>query len=205
MNDSIAALVRDMKNGDEGAFDQLYRLYAKKLYGMAFLISKSRADSEDIVQEAFVKCFLWRSSIREEKAFESWLYQILVRTAWRFVKQKRSDFSYEELSDSSSENYSGSWIQLDKETLEPLEEMISREEKETLIRAVGNLELKQRTVVTLYYFNRLSVKDIARITGSFEGTVKSRLHKGRENLKRQLEAYQEGRRQGNEQTEGITG
>lgn len=205
MDDGIAALVGKMKNGDTEAFDAIYRHYVKRLYSMAYLICKSRADSEDIVQEAFVKCYLGRQAIREAGAFEGWLYQILVRTAWRFVKRRRDELSYEELSDSESESYTGSWIELDGRSPGPLEAVLSREERESLLRAVGSLELKQRTVVTLYYFNQLPVKEIARITGSFEGTVKSRLYKGRENLKRQLTAYQGERRQEHGHAQSITG
>lgn len=83
--------------------------------------------------------------------------------------------------------YAGGWVELDKETLEPLETVVRKEEKSRLRQAIQSLELKQRTVIVLYYFNDCSVKEIARITGTLEGTVKSRLFKGRENLRNCLE------------------
>lgn len=57
MKEDAEELVHRMQSGDEEAFERLYELYAKKLYGMAYLISGSRSDSEDIMQEAFVTCF----------------------------------------------------------------------------------------------------------------------------------------------------
>lgn len=191
MNDIMEELVKRMKQGDEAAFNRLYELYVKKLYGMAFLISGNRADSEDIVQETFVKCFLNRASIREEAAFESWLYQILVRTAWRYLKKKKPAFSYEELTDVSDGAYSGEWARKDTEASEPLEEVLRREEMREILQAMAKLDLKQRTVLTLYYVNELPVREIARVTGVLEGTVKSRLHKGRENLRKSLKKERE--------------
>lgn len=192
MNDIITGLVERMKNGDEEAFDSLYEIYVKKLYSAAYLISGSRSDSEDIVQETFVKCFLRKDTIRDERAFENWLFRIMVRTAWRYVKRRPKDCSFDEMLEQDGEKYSGEWIQIDRDTLQPLEEVILREEQEKLREAVSSLEVKQRTVIVLYYYNELSVRDIARITGSLEGTVKSRLHKGRENLRVYLNNLKEG-------------
>ena len=187
MNDVIAELVHKMKDGNETAFDSLYRIYVNKLYSAAYLISGSRADSEDIVQETFVKCFLRKDSVRNEAAFEGWLYRILVRTAWRYMKRRPKDYSYDALTEDNEEHFSGEWVQIDKETLQPLEEVLLNEERERIREAVSGLEIRQRTVIVLYYYNGLSVRDIARITGSMEGTVKSRLYKGRENLRASLE------------------
>lgn len=189
MKETTAELVRRMKLGDEAAFDSLYESYVRKLYGMAFLISGSKADSEDIVQEAFVTCFLKRDSLREEAAFERWLYQILVRTAWRYGKRKKRypSESLEDMLDTNSESFSERWVEVDKAAEEPLDALVRKEERERLLQAVQELEIKQRTVIVLYYFNDCPVKEIARITGALEGTVKSRLHNGRENLRRKLE------------------
>ena len=185
MNDATAELVRRMRDGDGEAFDGLYRQYVGRLYGMAWLLSASRPDSEDIVQEAFVTCFLHRKSLRDENAFEPWLYRILVRTAWRYLKKRGRDSSYEALTDPEQEAAGGRLL-ADQDAPEPLEEAVKNEERRLLWQAVGELDLKQRTAVVLYYYGELSVREIARATGSLEGTVKSRLHKGRENLRRCL-------------------
>ncbi|MDD6073736.1 MAG: sigma-70 family RNA polymerase sigma factor [Clostridium sp.] len=189
MKEDAEELVHRMQSGDEEAFDRLYELYAKKLYGIAYLISGSRSDSEDIMQEAFVTCFFKRESLREAAAFERWLYRILVRTSWQYLKRKRGrqTASLDAILEENSGLYAGGWVELDKETLEPLETVVRKEEKSRLRQAIQSLELKQRTVIVLYYFNDCSVKEIARITGTLEGTVKSRLFKGRENLRNCLE------------------
>ncbi|MDW2797241.1 RNA polymerase sigma factor [Clostridium boliviensis] len=148
MNEEKKALVERMLGGSEAAFDELYRSCSGKLYRMAYFITGNRSDSEDILQETFVKCFLHRDKLREPERFEPWLYQILVRTAWRAEKRKksRSELSFEGILDHEEDQIKAEWI------------------------------------------NELSTKEIARVTGTMEGTVKSRLFKARKLLKSLLEA-----------------
>ncbi len=183
MNDTIARQVQRMKCGDEAAFDALYGAYAGKLYRMAFLIVGNKSDSEDIVQETFVKCFLNRGSIRDEGAFESWLYQILVRTAWRYKKSRKADYSLEAFTETETESNFGEAVQEDKQAVSPLEEVLKKEQNRQVREAVLKLNIKQRTVIILYYFCDLSVEEIAHVTGCFSGTVKSRLFQARKKLK----------------------
>ena len=77
----------------------------------------------------------------------------------------------------------------------PLEETLARSRDEMLYEAVKALPVKQRTAVVLYYFNQMSTREIAEATGCLEGTVKSRLHTARKNLKAALAEAQalEGR------------
>ncbi len=74
-------LVRDMKAGDRQAFDTLYETYKNTLLRMAYLVSGSMEDAEDIVQETFVKCYLHIRELRSSTGFQSWLFQIMYRTA----------------------------------------------------------------------------------------------------------------------------
>lgn len=187
MNDIIAEHVRRMKRGEEDAFDWIYETYAERLYRMAYMITGNQSDSEDIVQETFVKCYLCRESLQSEQAFEAWLYQILVRTAWRLQRRKKKDVSLEEWMEDAGERGGGRWLQDDPKAAQPLETILKEEQNSRVIQAIQTLDVKQKTVVMLYYFNELSVEEIAGITGSFVGTVKSRLFKARKNLKKRLE------------------
>ena len=81
-------LMIKMKNGDDQAFDEVYRSYSGKLYRMALFITGNRSDSEDVLQETFVKCYLHRGELKDPERFESWIYQILVRTAGRWKRRK---------------------------------------------------------------------------------------------------------------------
>jgi RNA polymerase sigma-70 factor (ECF subfamily) len=157
---------------------------------MAYFITGNRSDSEDILQETFVKCFLHRDKLREPERFESWLYQILVRTAWRVEKRKksRSELSFEGILDQEEDHVRGDWIEEDERGKGPLVVVLEAETAGQIREALRKLDVKYRTVILLYYYNELSTKEIARVTGTMEGTVKSRLFKARKLLKGILEA-----------------
>ena len=183
-----------MKAGCQDAFEEIYRREAQRLYRVAFLISGNAADSEDILQETFVQCYLHRGELRSPESLEKWLMMILVRTAWKTVKKQRKLVSIEELEE--REAAAGAEEQLYRRQEEtgsgrreenPLERCIRQEERDQMYDAVCGLEIKIRTVMILYYYQEISVKDIAKITGTLEGTVKSRLYTGRKLLKRKLE------------------
>ena len=175
MNRSVTALVRRMTAGDSQAFDQLMEYYYPKVLRMAYLISGSHADSEDIVQETFVLCWMNRKKIKEPEHFSNWLYKTLTREAWRFCRKNRKEQPVEEVF--GEDEPGGASV---------LEEVMNRSREKELYRAIRNLPVKQRTAVVLYYFNQMSAREIAGIMGCLEGTVKSRLYTARMNLKKEL-------------------
>ena len=184
------ALVESMINGSEAAFDELYRSYSGKLYRMAYFITGNRSDSEDLLQETFVKCYLYKSKLKQTERFEPWLYQILVRTAWRLERKKkgRAEISYEGILENEEEKKRAEHIREDKKADEPLESVLEAETAKEIQAALNHMDIKYRTVIFLYYYNELSTREIAHITGVLEGTVKSRLHKARKLLKDLLKA-----------------
>lgn len=168
--------VNRMLEGDEAAFEQLFDTYHKKLYRMAYLISGNHADSEDIVQETFLKCYLNRSKLKDSACFEGWLCRILTRTAWKIGKSSKREEPVEELWKQKENGYQQG----------PLEALLNNQQRESVWEAVKRLPVKQRTAVVLYYYNQLSAKEVAKAMGCLEGTVKSRLHTARKNLERIL-------------------
>lgn len=170
--DEQERLVRRMQAGDAEAFDRIFELYQGKLLRTAYLITGNHADSEDIVQETFVKCYCSCKTLREPGGFTTWLYQILTRTAWRYGKKKRREEPVEQLYE-VGEPATGNL---------PLESVIRREMREELYGRIRQLNQKQRTVIILYYFNQMSTREISQVMGCMEGTVKSRLHTARKIL-----------------------
>lgn len=168
-------LVNQLKQGSTEAFDQLYSKYSRLALRTAYLITGNVTDSEDIVQEAFVKCFLYSHSIREESSFKSWLLRILARTAWNYSKKQKSEIPDEHIQEMA-----------ERGTESVLDIIVQEEKSVQLMQAVERLSKKQRTVVVLYYFNGLTTREIASIQGCMEGTVKSRLHTARRLLKKSL-------------------
>ena len=187
MEQETAGLVRRMAEGDSQAFDRLMEFYYPKILRMAYLISGSHADSEDIVQETFVLCWMNRKKIKEPERFSSWLYRTLTREAWRICRKSRREQPLEEV-----------YGEEEPQVSSVLDEVLAHYRDDELYRAIRNLPVKQRTVVVFYYFNQMSTREIAGIMGCLEGTVKSRLYTARANLKQEL--MEECKRVGREVT-----
>lgn len=174
-------LVAQLKEGSKEAFDKLYAKYKNMAIHTAYLITGNQADSEDVVQETFVKVWTHVHALHNDSGFQSWMMQILVRTAYRMAKRRKR-----EIPDDDTVLRMENWTDPS-----PLDKTIQLEEAEMISAAVKALPMKMRTVVILYYYNCLTVKEIAGILGLMEGTVKSRLHTARRrlqvNLKEKIE------------------
>lgn len=166
-------LVAQLREGSRDAFDELYEKYKNMAIHTAYLITGNLADSEDIVQETFVKVWTHIRELKNDSGFRAWMLQILVRTAYRVGKKSRREI----LDDEAVER-------MDKpENNSSLDKIIQLEEAEMISSAVRALPVKLRTVVVLYYYDSFSVKEIAGTLGLMEGTVKSRLHSARRRMK----------------------
>ncbi len=166
-------LVEQLKNGNREAFDILYEKYKNLAVRTAYLIMGNLVDSEDVVQDTFVKVWLYAGRIQSTDSFRAWMLQILVRTAYRNAKKKRREFPDEETV-SRMEN---------RTCVSSLDKVIRIEEAERLKAAIKALPVRHRSVVVLYYYNQLGIKEIAGMLGIMEGTVKSRLHTARKRMK----------------------
>ena len=169
-------LVKLLKNGDKEAFDQLYEKYKNVALRMAYLICGNFSDSEDVVQESFIKCYQHITDLNKEEQFKSWFFQILTRTAWKYTKKQSKELPEEEIISLMS----------DQKESSSLEVLLQKERDKGLMDMINHLSVKHRTTLVLYYYNELSTKEIARILGCLEGTVKSRLFIARKLLKKYI-------------------
>ena len=209
MEEEKIIFVRRMIEGDEKAFDELYHAYSKKLYRMAYFITGNHSDSEDILQETFVKCYLHRKELKNLGRFESWICQILVRTAWKTEKKKKraDEISYEEILEQEEDSGSRMARQMreDLSAVNPLDACLQKESFTELGEMVNQFEINYITVILLYYYNDYGTKEIARIMGIFEGTVKSRLSRARTLLHQQMERDANGSIRKNRQNNRVKG
>jgi len=107
---------------------------------------------------------------------KAWLFRILTRTAWRACQKHRRELPVENLYDSQEP--------VGEDASAPL---LRADRARAVAQALQSLEPKQRTTAVLYYYNDMSVCEIAQAMGCFEGTVKSRLYHARQHLKESLE------------------
>lgn len=178
--------IERMIRGDQDAFDAVYHIYAGSMYRTALLLTGQSQDAEEAVQETFVKCWFSCRELKETEAFEVWLRKILVRTAGKIRRRQRPQASLEQVLEKAAEEGGSEGVLEDPEAVQPLDAVIQKEERFQLWNLLRGLPEKQRTVLILYYYEDLPVKEIAELLGIFQGTVKSRLHQGRTLLRRML-------------------
>lgn len=174
-------LVEQLKEGSREAFDALYEKYRNLALHTAYLIIGNLQDSEDIVQDTFIKVYLHSRELKNNSGFKAWMMQILVRSACRAGKKKRREFPDEETVKRMD----------DRTAASSLDQIIRSEETKRLRAALKALSVKHRTVVILYYYNELGVREIAKTLGIMEGTVKSRLHTARKAMRKALEEQED--------------
>ena len=173
-------LILKIKDGDQDAFCTLVKKYQTQVLRTAYLISNNRYTSEEIVQETFVQCYLHIGKLKNPNQFKSWFYKILIRTAWKQIKKDNCAIPTESIIEKA-----------DFESInDTLNCYIQNEFAEAVYAEIQQLEIKQKTVILLYYYSGLNVKEIAKIMDCFEGTVKSRLFTARKNLKQNLKDLQ---------------
>lgn len=173
MDENSVELVLALQQGDSTAFEKLFQLYKVKAVRTAYLMTNNKALAEDICQEAFVQCYLKIGDLKNPNQFKTWFYRTLTRIAWKMYSKEKGFVPVENIFEMADCNDTGQ-VETD---------FIKKETSQKVVRAINALEEKQKTTALLYYYNDFSVAEIASIMGCFQGTVKSRLHTARKNLK----------------------
>jgi RNA polymerase sigma-70 factor, ECF subfamily len=167
--DPDADLVRRAQRGDRLAFERLVERHERKLFTLAARVLGSRDEAADAVQDAFLRAWRRIEGFRGDALFSTWLYRICVNAAHDQRLRRTAEVA-----------------EVEELLAEPRDRFAERELSDELQRGLGGLEDPYRTVVVLYDVLGCSYAEIAEITGSAEGTVKSRLFRGRRELARQL-------------------
>ncbi|MGI5948698.1 RNA polymerase sigma factor [Peptoniphilus sp.] len=166
-------IIEGIKAGDKNSFDELYDKYYLMLFRTAYLILGNSYDAEDVTQDAFVSIYVNIKSLKDPDKLKPWMFSILKNSAYKKYKNKKRELPDEEIQ-----------LKVDKETYTIEDEFVVKSEIQD---ALMSLNKKQREVIVLFYYNDLTIKEIASALGVFEGTVKSRLFKARKVLKKELE------------------
>ena len=178
-------LVQQAAAGDTAAFETLVERYQQQVYHLALRMVNNEADAQDLAQEAFIRA--WRSlgSFQFTSQFSTWLYRLTSNICIDFlrVQKRRKVVSLTMLRDDEDSQ----WDLPDDDPL-PEQQMIVREEHEALERAFAALDPEFRQILTLRIINGCSYQEISQILDIAEGTVKSRISRAREQLRKKMAA-----------------
>ncbi|MBE6888566.1 MAG: sigma-70 family RNA polymerase sigma factor [Ruminococcaceae bacterium] len=184
MNTGLIEAVKQAKNGDIAAFDEIYRLTNRSVYFTALKIVGDPADAEDIVQDTYINAFKKLPKLKDDKAFLKWLKVIAVNLSKNHLSKKRpelfeSDEQEEQLINAAS---------LEADNPQP-EQIVEQKETERIIAQIINgLPEVQQQAVKLFYYKEMPIERIAQVTETNQNTVKSRLNYARKHIKKELEA-----------------
>lgn len=176
--DATETLVERAQAGDADAFKQIYHQYRGMVARLAYNITSSQQDLEDIIQETFLQVHRSLKSFQGESKFSTWLYRLTINVAMQYVRQhkksanvKYSIDGFRHLSDNSSS---------------PENNVMEMEKRKLLMDALQKISPKKRDVFILHELQGVEAKEIARILKIPTLTVRTRLFYARKAMYRML-------------------
>ncbi|MCI4463404.1 MAG: sigma-70 family RNA polymerase sigma factor [Caldisericum sp.] len=159
----LIELVPKLRKGDVEAFEMFYNLTYRYVYKIAYAITLSKEDAEDIVQNTYLKIYEKRKALNDGISVLGYLKRIAVNYALQNARKQDPKF-------------------IERET-----KFDSNEYKELIEEALAQLDPKDRSIVTLFYIDNMSTKEIAFLLNESEENIRVRLHRARNKLREAIE------------------
>lgn len=174
-------LITLSKNGDQNAFREITEMYRDKIARMASRILKGSIESDDVVQETFLRFYLNMNRFDESKSLSAWLYRIGKNVALDILRKRRATVP---LDDTQDEEGLSRHERLPSREPTPEEAALQTESRELAAAMIDSLPEKFKPLFVGQYVHGLTLEEISRETGLPLNTVKSRMSRGRSFLKR---------------------
>ncbi|ASS68252.1 RNA polymerase sigma factor SigW [Paenibacillus sp. RU4T] len=180
-----ANLIRLALKGDQRAFADLVGMYQDKLYHLAYRMLYNRQEAEDAVQETFLRVFRNMERYDESMKFSTWIYRITTNLAIDRLRRRKPGFSL----DAEVPEHDGldGYSMFASEDASPEDEVLLSETQRIIRAAIETLPPKYKSVMVLRYLEDLSLQEISDVLDMPVTTIKTRVHRGREFLRKKLE------------------
>jgi len=184
---SDAVLVKDLKNGDAKAMEEIVRRYSNKVYNLAYHLTRDNSAAEEIMQDVFLTVIAKINTLTNDAFFSTWLYRVTTNASYGFLRKEKKfteqTVSEEEVAQEPAIDYVYAWSTL------PDDILLSEESRKILQDSIDALPEAMRTVVIMKDVEGFSNEEIAQTMGLSVPAVKSRLHRGRLVLRNELADY----------------
>ncbi len=174
-------LVAKIKKGDMNAFDELVDLYNKRVANIAYSLLSDREDALDAAQEVFIKVYRNIANFRGESSVSTWIYKITKNVCTDMLRKRKGNIISLDSDDEDEPK-----LEISDESTAPEHIAERNAQIEAVRRAVSMLDENMRMVITLFDINGLSYEETATVLKCPVGTVKSRLYRAREQLRKIL-------------------
>jgi RNA polymerase sigma-70 factor (ECF subfamily) len=177
-------LIQKSKSGDLNSFETLIKTYQKMAYNVAYRIMGNEEDAKDMTQEALIKVYRNIGNFRMDSSFSTWLYRIVMNTCKdELRKRKVKVISIDQPIETGDGQMQ---MEIEDEGRKPDEILVSKETQNEVHEALQEVSEKNRIVVVLRDIKGFSYSEISDIIDVPVGTIKSRISRGRQELKNVL-------------------
>lgn len=190
MAEPTRELIARAQEGDPQALTQIVLGQQHYVYSIAMSVLKNPEDAADLTQEAFIRLFRALPQYNGESRFTTWLYRLVVNLCRDELRRRGRQAPIAPSASEDEEADQITSIADDDRWANPAEALDTRELRDQVRQALGQLEEHYRLVLTLYYFEDLKYTDIAEILDIPLNTVKSHIRRGKERLAAILEAQE---------------
>ena len=184
--ETVSELVCKAQSGDRKAFEQLVLKYQPRLYTLSYKLAGNYTDAQDLAQEAFIKAYKGLGNFRGEAEFGTWLYRIAVNI-WLNEKRRREKNVTYSLDEPLMTADGEITREIPDSTGDPLEILQTKEFRGLVASALNEITKEHKTVLVLREIEGFSYDEIAAIIECSIGTVRSRLNRAREALRKKIE------------------
>ncbi|MCP4723646.1 MAG: sigma-70 family RNA polymerase sigma factor [bacterium] len=177
-------IVKRALDGEQDAYNTLLKKYRGAIYSLVYKMVKNREEAEDLVQETFIKAFSALATFNAQYAFSTWLFKIASNNCIDYLRKKR----LQTMSiDKPTEAKDGPITrELPDPIVNPEAELIDTERKSIIEVAIDSLPAKYRIAILMRHKEEKSYEEIAEALNVPLGTVKARIFRAREKLKKHL-------------------
>jgi RNA polymerase sigma-70 factor, ECF subfamily len=180
-----AELVLAAQEGSKEAFEELRKLHCKRLYATVISMTRSREDTEDVLQDTFFRAYVALKTFEGRSKFGSWLTRIAINSALMTMRKRRrrSEVLVDQLGKSEDEPFA---LDIRDSRLNPEQLYDQRQRCSRMLRALKTLDPKLQAPIQMRTFNECTIKEVALNLGVSLATAKTRLHRGRRRLRKSL-------------------
>src|SRR5689334_8667381 len=182
--------IERLKNGETAAFDTLIRERSGEIYGLLYRLTENAEEARDLTQETFLRAFQNIAHFRGEADLRTWIYRIAInqaRNRWRWWRRRKRDVTVSIDAPQANGQPSLAGTLKSENGGNPEKDTLAHERERALRRALSSLKRVYREAVLLRDIEGFAYEEIAVALDISVGTVKSRLARGRQELRRKLE------------------
>ena len=177
-------LAKLSRNRDRDAFERLVILYKDRIYNLGYRMLNDRFEAEDIVQETFLRAYKNLDKFDGMHKFSTWIYQIGINLCIDWLRKRKVRASLD------AKTYDGEGIELYEKlpgkNPNPESEALLSETQELIHKAINSLPRNYKSIVVLRYLHDFSLQEISEIVAMPVTTIKTRIHRGRQFLRKKL-------------------